>query len=192
MSSKYSGLAFEVKKRMSDNWQANFGITFEVGGRLGSSSARSLPTSTQTSTAGVFGQNPNDFINTDGRLQSDRPVVIKAQFIYQLPWQMLTSFNFQSQSGKPIYENLRVGSSETDIPGTSNILANVSDGDLRTPQWTTLDARVEKAFALGGTAELAVFGDFLNLFNSDTTEASDQPHVTDNYLVPSRFIRRAG
>jgi hypothetical protein len=60
---------------------------------------------------------------------------------------------------------------------------------LRTQTWTQLDARVEKAFGLGGTAELAVFGDFLNLFNSDTNESVlDRRPGNVNYLVPSRFI----
>lgn len=190
MSAKYNGIAFEVKKRMSNNWQANFGITFSKSeGRLGSSSARSTPLTAPTSTAGIFGQNPNDYINTDGRLIGDRPVVVKAQFVYQLPMGFLTSFNFQTQSGRPIVEELRISSGLTGIPGTNRVVPNVVDGDLRTNQWTTLDARVEKSFNLGGTAELAVFGDFLNLFNSDANESVlDRRPGTTNYLVPSRFI----
>ena len=117
------------------------------------------------------------------------PVVVKAQFVYQLPWNMLTSFNFQSQSGRPIIQDVRPASSLTRIPGTNNVVANVVDGELRTSQWTTLDARVEKAISLGGTAELAVFGDFLNLFNSDANESVlDRRPTSANYLVPSRFI----
>ena len=53
----------------------------------------------------------------------------------------------------------------------------------------TLDARVEKSFKLGGTPELAVFGDFLNLINSDANESVlDRRLGNSNYLVPSRFI----
>ena len=32
---------------------------------------------------------PNDFVNTDGRLIGDRPVVAKAQLIYRFPWGIL-------------------------------------------------------------------------------------------------------
>lgn len=190
MFSRYNGVAFEVKKRMSNRWQANFGLTLSKSeGRQGSSSSRATPVGNQLSTAGIFGQNPNDYINSDGRLSGDRPVVVKAQFVYQLPWNMLTSFNFQSQSGRPIIQDVRPASSLTRIPGTNNVVANVVDGELRTSQWTTLDARVEKAISLGGTAELAVFGDFLNLFNSDDYESVlDRRQSSTNYLVPSRFI----
>jgi hypothetical protein len=191
MFARYNGLAFEVKKRMSNRWQANFGVTFSKStGRLGSSSARSTPLTTQTSTAGIFGQNPNDYINSEGRLQSDRPMVLKTQFVYQLPWNMTTSANFQSQTGKPIIEEGRIPSSLTNVPGTNRAVANVVDGELRTHHWTTLDARIEKAFRIGGSpAEVAVFGDFLNLFNSDANESVlDRRPGNINYLVPSRFI----
>ncbi|MDH4063100.1 MAG: hypothetical protein OEW19_01770, partial [Acidobacteriota bacterium] len=143
----------------------------------------------QVSTAGIFGQNPNDFINSDGRLIGDRPLVVKAQVVYEWPYGILTSANFQSQKGRPIVEEVRIPSSVTNIPGTNRAVANVVDGELRTSLWQTLDARVEKAFDLGGTAQLAVFGDFLNLFNSDANESVlDRRVGNTNYLVPSRFI----
>ncbi len=190
MFSDYNGVAFEVKKRMSNRWQANFGLTLSKStGRQGSSSARAAPTTSQTSTAGIFGQNPNDYINSDGRLIGDRPVVLKTQFVYQAPWGIMASMNFQSQSGHPIYTEIRVPTSVTGIPGASRILANVVDGDKRTPQWTTVDARAEKEFKLGGTAELAVFGDFLNLTNSDASETVlDRRIGNANQDVPARFI----
>ena len=41
MFSRYNGVAFELKKRMSNRWQANFGLTLSKStGRQGSSSAR--------------------------------------------------------------------------------------------------------------------------------------------------------
>lgn len=190
MFSDYNGVAFEIKKRMSNRWQANFGLTLSKStGRQGSSSARATPLTSQTSTAGIFGQNPNDYINSDGRLVGDRPVVLKTQFVYQAPWGIMASMNLQSQSGRPIYTEIRVPTSVTGIPGASRILATKVDGEKRTPQWTTLDARAEKEFKLGGTAELAVFGDFLNLLNSDTTESVlDRRIGNANQDVPSRFI----
>lgn len=190
MFTRYNGVAFEIRKRMSSRWQGNLGLTLSKStGRLGSSSARTSPTSRQASTAGTFGQNPNDYINTDGRLAGDRPVVLKVQFLYQLPWNMTTSFNFQSQSGRVIYSEIRVPTSVTAIPGASRIVATKSDGEDRTPLWQTLDMRIEKAINLGGTAEAAVFGDFLNLFNSDTSETVlDRRIGNSNYLVPARFV----
>ena len=190
MFSRYNGVAFELRKRMSDRWQANFGLTLsKATGRQGSSSARSTPLSSQISTASVFGQNPNDFINSDGRLVGDRPVVLKMQFLYQLPWEMTASVNFQSQSGKPIYSEIRVPTTATRIPGASRVVAFVSEGEERTKLWQTLDTRIEKSFRVGGPAELAVFGDFLNLLNSDANESVLERRLGfADYLAPSRFV----
>ena len=190
MFARYNGIAFEIKKRMSSHWQANFGLTLsKATGRQGGGSARSTPLSSQISLASVFGQNPNDYINSDGRLVGDRPVVLKAQFLYQIPWGIMSSFAFQSQSGKPIYSEIRATTSATNIPGATRIIAVASDGQDRTKLWQTLDARLEKSFKLGTGADVAVFGDFLNLFNSDANESVlDRRLGNSNYLVPSRFI----
>jgi hypothetical protein len=190
MFARYNGIAFEIKKRMSSHWQANFGLTLsKATGRQGGGSARSTPLSSQVSTASVFGQNPNDYINSDGRLVGDRPVVLKAQFLYQIPWGIMSSFAFQSQSGKPIYSEIRATTSATGIPGATRIIAVASDGQDRTKIWQVFDARVEKSFKLGKTPEAAVFGDFLNLFNSDANESVlDRRLGNSSYLVPSRFI----
>ena len=191
MSSRYNGVAIELKKRMSNRWQANFGLTLSKStGRQGSSSARATPLTSQTSTAGIFGQNPNDYINSDGRLIGDRPVVLKTQFIYQLPYGITSSLNYQAQSGRPIITEIRVPASATGITGvTSRVIAFPLDGEDRTKFWNQLDARVEKEFKLGGTAELAVFGDFLNVLNSDANESVlDRRIGNANRNVPSRFI----
>jgi hypothetical protein len=64
-----------------------------------------------------------------------------------------------------------------------------SDGQDRTKYWQTFDARVEKSIKLGKTPEAAVFGDFLNLFNSDANESVlDRRLGNSNFDVPSRFI----
>jgi hypothetical protein len=137
----------------------------------------------------VFGQNPNDYINTDGRLIGDRPVVVKGQVLYQWAWGITSSVAFQAQSGKPIYSEIRVATGVTGIPGATRIVANVSDGEDRPEVFRTLDTRVEKSFHVGGNAEVAVFGDFLNLFNSDSAEGVlDRRLGNPNYLVPSNFI----
>ncbi len=84
---------------------------------------------------------------------------------------------------------IRVPTAVTRIPGTTRIVGQVSDGEDRTKLWQTLDTRIEKSFTLGGTAELAMFGDVLNLLNSDANESVlSQQLGNANYLVPSRFI----
>jgi len=92
MFSRYHGLIVQATKRMSDNWQGTFSVVFsESPGRIGSSLMS--PTASQIGTAATFGQNPNDFVNTEGRLIADRPVIAKAQFVVNLPWRFLVGAN---------------------------------------------------------------------------------------------------
>ena len=74
MFTRYRGVNIQANKRMSNHWQLGASLTLSKSeGRLGSS--RRDPAAAQSSLAGSFGQNPNDFVNTDGLLIGDRPVL---------------------------------------------------------------------------------------------------------------------
>ena len=96
--SKYNGVTITGTKRMSSNWQGTLSLVLSKSeGREPSSILG--PSSAQGGTSGTFGTigrggtngGPNDFVNTDGLLIGDRPVVAKAQLIYHLPWNFLVS-----------------------------------------------------------------------------------------------------
>ena len=75
-----TGSRVQLVKRMSNNWQMIVVVRAVASptGRVGSSRPATWlavgPAGNQTTTAGLFGRNPNDFVNTDGRLIGDRPV----------------------------------------------------------------------------------------------------------------------
>ncbi|HEX2443950.1 MAG TPA: hypothetical protein VHJ77_08390, partial [Vicinamibacterales bacterium] len=186
MFSRYKGLIIQATKRMSDNWQGTFSVVLSKStGRIGSS--RSSPTADQTGTAGTFGQNPNDFVNTEGRLIADRPVIAKAQVVVNLPWRFLLGTNVVYQTGSLWSRQLRVG--DLGFPARPTINTEANTGDRRVADQTMVDVRVEKSFELGGRANAAVFGDLLNLFNSDANQGvlsrlADQ----DTFGDPSTFV----
>ena len=73
-ANNYKGVNFQITKRMSNRWQGTVGLTLsKTDGLYGSNNARSSPTTTPNSTAGVFGQNPNDYVNADGVLLARPP-----------------------------------------------------------------------------------------------------------------------
>ena len=119
-------------------------------------------------------------------------MVLKTQFLYQLPWGMTSSFNFQSQSGKPIYSEIRVPASVTRIPGTTRIVANVSDGEDRTELWQTLDFAHREVVRLGGDdAGGRVWRLPEPVQQRCQRERARSALGNANYLVPSRFIAAA-
>jgi len=186
MTTKYNGVILQLNKRMSSNWQMVSSLTLgKSEGRVGSSSPRTTPISAQAGTASTFGRNPNDFVNTGGLLIGDRAWQFKTQLVYQAPWGLLLGANLTFQSGVPWGRTIRV-------PGlglSTTIRAEEINGDRRVADWKLVDLRVQKEFNLGGSANLAVFGDLLNTLNDDANENVESTLGTaSNFGVPSRII----
>jgi hypothetical protein len=191
MYMRYNGLTLMATKRMANRWQGVVSVVLsKAEGRLGSS-ARFTPSSAQSSQAGSFGRDaagPNDFVNSDGRLIGDRPVVAKAQILYQFPWGILASANVQHQTGRLYTRAVRV--SGLGFPSAPQINMEPNTGDRRVADVNLLDARVQKAFRLSGEAmRLEVFVDALNLTNSDQAESIGSSLGTSSaFGVPTRYI----
>ncbi len=184
LTTTFNGVILQVTKRMSDRWQLVSSLTYgKSEGTLGSS--RNGPLAAQSGTAGVFGRNPNDYVNQDGLLIGDRPWQFKNQLVVELPAGFMVGANWTIQSGRPWARRIRV-------PGlglTSEINAEKIDGSRRVSSWNALDVRLEKFFKLGGTAQLAVFGDLLNTFNDDANEdVESRLGTASNFGTPSRFL----
>jgi carboxypeptidase family protein/TonB-dependent receptor-like protein len=194
--SRYNGVTFIGTKRMSKNWQGTLSLVLSKSeGRVASSTQS--PSSAQGGTSGGFGRvgcgsacqgGQNDFVNSDGLLIGDRPVVAKAQIVYRLPYGFLVSGNLQHQTGRPWARQVRVAGLR--FPANPTIYMEPLDGSRRVPNVDLIDARVQKSFPLGGRGvNLDLFMDALNLTNSDTTEGvlsrrGDQPAT---FGVPSRY-----
>jgi hypothetical protein len=190
MFMRYNGVTMMGTKRMSHNWQAVASLVLSKSeGRLGSS-ARATATTGQSSQAGTFAREaagPNDFINTDGRLVGDRPVVAKLQLVYRLPFNVMVAGNLQHQTGKPWARQVRV--SGLGFPSAPTINMESITGDRRVPDVNLIDLRVQKEFAVTGSPlRFDVFLDALNLGNSDATEGIGSALGTSSaFGVPTRF-----
>ena len=189
MFTRYKGATFQVTKRMSANWQGVFSLVLSKSeGRLGSS-ARATPTGGQSSTAGTFGREaagPNDYINTDGLLIGDRPVVAKAQIVYRLPYGVMLSANLQHQTGRAYARQVRV--SGLGFPQAPQINMEPLSGDRRVSDTDLIDLRVQKEFGFS-PFNAAVFLDALNLTNNDVYEGVGSVLGTSSaFGVGTRYV----
>lgn len=194
--SRYNGVTVQLTRRMADNWSAVGSVVLSRGtGRL-PSSARATASTNQTSSPGSFGQSaagPNDYINTDGLLVGDRPVVAKLNFVYQLPWGVLAATNLQYQSGKPYSRHMRVG--DLGFPTAPTIAMEERDGSRRVQALKLVDVRLQKDFRLAGSGmRLGVFLDMMNLTNDASHQGiasnlgtSAAFGVATNFIPPRRF-----
>jgi hypothetical protein len=176
---------------MSNNWQATASFVWsKARGRIGSSNAG--PIGTVASTAARFGRDPNDFVNTDGRLNYDRPVSVKLQLVYMLPAGFLVGANYNYQQGRPWARLVQVP--EDLINRSSQVLAEQLDS-RRVGSWNLLDLRIQKDFPFGDTARFSLFGDVLNAFNNDANDnvgsrlgTSDSFGLRTDFVLPRRLM----
>jgi hypothetical protein len=99
---------------------------------------------------------------------------------------MTLAANYMYQSGKPWGREVRFNGL---VPGATRVLFEPFNDDRRVAALNGFDVRLEKALRFGGTAEGAVFGDFLNVFNNDANESIvDRRQVSANFGVPTRFV----
>jgi hypothetical protein len=127
-------------------------------------------------------------VNTDGRLIGDRPVVAKAQLVYQFPWGIMASANLQHQTGKFYSRQVRV--SNLGFPTAPTINMESNTGDRRVADVNLLDMRVQKSFSMQRSPmRFDVFLDALNVTNSDQAEGIGSALGTSTaFGVPTRFI----
>jgi outer membrane receptor protein involved in Fe transport len=185
VGSKVNAASIDLVKRMTGKWQLNASATWlRSTGRL----TDSVSGVTLQQRGGLqfrkFGQNPNDFVNTDGRLTGDVQWAFKVQAVYQLPAGFLVSANFVNHDGAHI---VRRGSVRdiTNIPEGTTILLQKRGENGRLKDVTLLDLRLQKEFKLGKGARFSLFADALNVTNSDTPEGVQSSNVTSAvYLYP--------
>jgi outer membrane receptor protein involved in Fe transport len=186
METRTNAVTAQLTKRMSNSWQATVSYTYlDTKGRI-ASSLSGLTTSQFGAVFGSFGRNPNDFVNTYGKLIGERPHAFRVQAVWELPAGFLIGANYTWQSGRPWARQVRI----SDLTGiTTTILAEPLDGSRRVSNWNVLDLRFQKEFRLGEQVNVAVFGDLLNTFNDDATEdVESRLGTADNFGVPSRYL----
>ena len=188
MFSRYNGVTFEVNKRMSNHWQANVGLHVLEVRRAGSDRARPAP---RRSTPDQHRRHlrPEPERLHQHRRAAHRGPAGDLQDAARLPAALGhdASFNFPTRAA---------GRHRASAPPEQPHRHPRHESRRRRRRrraalssWTTLDVRLEKAFRFGGTAELAVFGDFLNLFNNDANESVVDRRRNDRTTsVPTRFV----
>jgi hypothetical protein len=186
-------VSFGLFKRMTGKWQMTASATWmRATGSLqeGQGGAGEAGTGVGIIQRGgvqfrQFGQDPNNFVNVDGRLKSDVTWQFKVQTTYQLPAGFLVSANFSARDGAHLVRRTRALKDITLVPENRPILLQPRGENGRLEDVVILDARLQKDFRLGGKVHLAVFADALNLLNGDTTQGVVTSLVeSSSYLYP--------
>ncbi len=162
---KYRAFEFTLEKRMSQGWQ--LAGTLTLSRTEGNASGLADPISGLETRA----IDPNYFLNHDGKLSADRPILLKLQAAAQLPFGFVLSAFYQHQSGRPWERRARVLPPAgwcADKRGERIYYAvNLEpSGSRREESSSFLDGRLEKDFRLGERSRLCLSVDILNLLGA--------------------------
>ena len=163
---KYNSVDIALSKRLSNGWQLSGSY---------SATKKDVPlyytdfTAGATTAAGEFNGNvesgpvsPNNEVNTFDR---DWEYSYKLQGVYQMPFGILTSANYEARSGYPWGRQVRFTGGRT----ITSITMNVEPiGTRRLPVSHQLDMRFEKTFNLNKGQKLAVRTNIFNILNLNT------------------------
>ncbi len=192
MDNDIDAASISVNRRMANNWSLNGSITYlKSEGRTPDSLGGSSLQQRGGLQFRTFGRNPNDFVNSDGRLRGDVPLQAKAQFIYQLPKGFLVSSNFVYRDGANRVRRVNVPREVTNL---STRIPGQRRGTFgRLPSAMFLDARVQKDFDLKNDMSVAIFADIFNLLNDDAHQSelssigtSSSFGLPDGFVLPRR------
>lgn len=191
MSTDYRGVTVAWDHRQGGTIFLRAAATYSKStGQLASSSARVSPSVPQLSTAEYvdgmgFGQNPNDFINADGVLSGDRPLVFKTQATVAGPWRLSVGVHAQYQSGRPWGREVRV----VGLGVGTRLLLEPLDNDRRVDDVALIDVRVRKSLGVGARGTVELFTDVLNLLNSGAAEDfRGREPGRPGFELPSRVV----
>lgn len=177
-----------VNKPMSNNWSLNASLTWlRSEGRTPDSVGGASVQQRGGLQFRTFGRNPNDFVNTGGRLRGDIPWQLKTQFVYRLPKGFLAAVNLSVRSGANRVRLVRPPREVTNLSTT--ILAQERGTFGRLPTQTLVDLRLEKEFKLAGEVRLGLIADVFNVFNDDSYETVRSSIATSSVFdLPADFV----
>lgn len=161
---KYQDLESVFEKRMSNRWQLLGSVTLsKLEGNREDDYDRAVGKSIAFDT-------PNWLINRYGRLQYDRPIIIKIQGSVMLPLEFIMSGYYSYYSGIPWGRTVRVqvpnDLTTFEYPGAfvETTIMTEPPGTRRYHARNNLDLRIEKTLKIADFGRLGIFLDVLNVF----------------------------
>ena len=199
---KYSGLDIVFDKRFAHGWQFGGSVTISklwgnIAGDYGNIWGYAAP-----------GNNANWYVNQEGRLGEDRPLVIKLYGTFNLPYGILSSFYYNFYNGTPWQRSATVyaptawaNANGIDLSRAPSYGINFEPlGSRRSYTFQNVDARLEKDFSLGKFGTLSAYLDVYNLLGNfypnytlnpgGTWRPTDNNVATGTYTPASTYTNR--
>jgi hypothetical protein len=193
---KYNGVDFIMRKRFSNNWQMMASLTYQLS--KGNYNLDYGPGGSW-STAIDLADDPNDFINAEGKAGGSRspmPLIFKLQGSYRIPKPIDASIGWIYEYVKQYYDTRTISVYAPN--GIRYTVLAEERGSYENEAWNLMDIRIEKKFKLPGSlggikdaGELGVMLDIFNVFNDDCITLRRMT-TGSLYLTPRRLVTPRG
>ncbi len=172
----YNGVELSATKRLSSKWMVLAGLTIQR--TKGDYSA-----GTPNALSDDFNDPNRDINRQNNYLFLDSTYVWKINGVYQLPWKVSLSLNFQHYTGYPF----RPTEVFTGLTQGSETVALLPQGQLRLPSVNMADMRVARPFTFKERFRFDVMADLFNLGNANTI-TSEVASYGAVYLKPTNLL----
>jgi hypothetical protein len=164
---QYFGLDLVVNKRLSNKWMFNGSVTIQDQKHYYADAKIDNPTNYWAFDSSVYAYNIG---GASGKI--NQPVfshwMIKAQGLYQLPWDLNISFSFNARQGHLINKSITINNPIWINPYNYNVdVALEKFGSSRLPTFWNLNMRLEKVLRVGDVGRIYLMVDMFNVFNNN-------------------------
>ena len=164
---QYFGVDLVVNKRLSNKWMFQGSITWQDQKRYRADAKIDNPTNNWALDGTVYAYNIG---GASGKLS--QPVfsrwMIKAQGLYQLPWDLNISFSFNAREGHLVDKYIDINDPNWVNPYNRSTEVRLEKfGDRRLPTFWNLNMRLEKVLRIGDIGRIYLMADAFNVFNNN-------------------------
>ncbi|MDQ3212836.1 MAG: TonB-dependent receptor, partial [Acidobacteriota bacterium] len=188
----YDSVEFAAEKRFADNWYLRSSYLWSRLYGNYSGLSQSDENGRTSPNVGRLWDYPLMMFQDGGNaalgpLATDRPHQFKTQFIYQFGFGTALGVNQFVASGLPVSREIGIFA-PNNLP--VNYLGRGSDG--RTPTFSQTDMLVQHSFRIGGTRQVQLSFNVLNLLSQDTATSRYSTYHKTNGVEPDEALFYAG
>ena len=187
----YWGLNFRFQKRLSNRWMLNGSFTYQSQENFWGANYPLDPTNQWATDGQPFAYSIGA---ASGKVSM--PVfsrwMIKAQGLYQLPYDFNISFTFNAREGHIIIEEIGLVDYTSPNPiSYSNTMYTSTFGSNRLETFWNLNLRLEKILRIGDTGRIYLMVDAFNVFNNNILNRQRGVNPGTIYLNSGSFSRNS-
>jgi len=163
---QYLGVDFVVNKRLSNKWMLQGSFTWQDQKEYYADAKIANPTDNWAYDGTTYAWRGGG--GSWARIGVFSRWLVKAQGLYQLPWDLNVSFSFNAREGHIQDSNITIVDYDAPTPYSNSITMSTEKyGTIRLPTFWNLNLRLEKVLRIEDIGRIYIMVDLFNVFNQN-------------------------